>query len=211
MDNKHGIIRYGKKMLHLGLVAATWGNISLKSQDSNIFITPSGMDYEHLVPDDIVKVNREGKIIAGWRKPSSELLLHLEIYRARSDVNAVIHTHSLYAGAYAAARKEILPLIEDMAQVIGGTVEVAEYALPGTAELAQNAVKALGIKGAVLLANHGAVGVGKDLEEAFKACLLLEKTAHIGIAAAVLGEPHVLSARDVQMMRNAYLTSYGQK
>jgi len=210
MDVKKEIIHIGKKMVEQKLVASTWGNISVKS-GSRIYITPSGMEYEYLEADDIVVVDGSGKVLEGKRKPSSELLMHLEIYKNRDDVTAVVHTHSLYASAYAVSRKPIPPIIEDMAQVVGGSVEVADYALPGTIELAHNITKALEKKGAALLANHGVVGVGYNLMEAYKACLLVEKTAQIGIAAQNLGGICTLSAQDVNWMRNTYLTVYGQK
>lgn len=205
------IIKIGKLLVENGLVAATWGNISVRNGDEGVYITPSGMEYQILEPDDLVLVDFNGKVFQGKRKPSSELPLHLAFYEKRPDITAVVHTHSIYASAYAALRKPIPPLIEDFAQVIGGTVEVAPYALPGTKELAENAVASMGNKGAVLLANHGVVGVGTSLSEAYKACLLVEKTAHIGLAAQVLGEPVPLKQEDVEWMRKVYLTCYGQK
>ncbi|NLT95761.1 MAG: class II aldolase/adducin family protein [Clostridia bacterium] len=211
MDLHREIIKTGKLMVKQGLVASTWGNISVKLSDDEILVTPSGMEYSKLKPSDLVLVNLEGQILEGCRKPSSELPLHLAFYKYRKDINAVVHTHSIYASAYAALRKPIPPLIEDMAMVIGGPVNVASYALPGTKELAQNAVEALGDKGAVLLANHGVIGVGSTLAEAYKACLLAEKTAHISLAAQIMGEPVALNSEEVKIMREAYLTSYGQK
>jgi L-fuculose-phosphate aldolase len=211
MNSRTEIIETGRLMVEQGLVAATWGNISIRCNKNTILITPSGMEYQRLAPADLVLVDLEGQILEGKRKPSSELLLHLAIYRHRKDIKAVVHTHSIYASAYSALRKPIPPLLEDFAQVIGGWVEVAPYALPGTKELAENAVKTLGDKGAVLLANHGVVGVGPELAEAYKACLLVEKTAQIGLAAKVLGDPFILSDDEVKWMREVYLTSYGQK
>jgi len=211
MDLREKIITIGKKLAAQGLVVSTWGNISVKKDDRSFFITPSGMEYQLLEPNDLVLIDLKGNILEGHRKPSSEMQLHLAFYQHRSDITAVVHTHSIYASAYSVARKSIPPLIEDMAQVIGGTVEVAPYALPGTGELAQNALKALGNKGAVLLANHGVVGVGSSLQEAYKACLLVEKTAHIGLSAQLLGQAVSLTQDEVDWMRKAYLISYGQK
>lgn len=211
MDIRSEIIRIGKALVKQGLVASTWGNISVKKDEESFYITPSGMEYEILEPDDLVLIDFTGKIIEGHRKPSSELSLHQAFYHFREDICAVVHTHSIYASAYSVLRKPIPPFIEDMAQVIGGAVEVAEYALPGTKELAQNAVNSLGNRGAILLANHGVVGVGPSLAEAYKACLLVEKTAHIGLTAQAIGQPVILSKDDVEWMRKAYLTSYGQK
>lgn len=210
MDIREEIINNGKLMVEQGLVASTWGNISVRYDDERILITPSGMEYSILKPDDLVLIDLEGRIFEGHRKPSSELPLHLAFYHHRKDINAVVHTHSIYASAFSALRKPIPPLIEDLAQVIGGAVEVAPYGLPGTKELAQNATKTLGLKDAVLLANHGVVGVGSTLAEAYKACLLVEKTAHIALAAQVMGNPIVLSNDEVSFMRKAYLHSYGQ-
>ncbi|KJS18930.1 MAG: aldolase [Clostridiaceae bacterium BRH_c20a] len=211
MDLREEVIKIGKELVTQGLVVSTWGNISVKNGDRSFFITPSGMEYQLLEPNDLVLIDLDGNILEGHRKPSSEMPLHLAFYQHRSDITAVVHTHSIYASAYSVARKPIPPLIEDMAQVIGGSVEVAPYALPGTRNLAQNAIKALGNKGAVLLANHGVVGVGYSLQEAYKACLLVEKTAHIGISAQLLGQAVVLTEDEVDWMRKAYLLTYGQK
>lgn len=211
MDIREEIIYFGKKMVKEGLVASTWGNISARVGSNQIYITPSGMEYENLSLDDITLIDLNGNVLEGKRKPSSELHLHCEIYKARADVQGIVHTHSQFASAYAVLHKPIPPLIEDMAQVVGGKVCVAQYALPGTIQLAKNSVKALGNKGAVLLANHGVVGVGFNLQEAYKACLLVEKTAHIGLAASSIGVPFTLSDEDVDWMRKGYLTTYGQK
>lgn len=205
------IIKTGNLLVEQGLVASTWGNISVRTDENRILVTPSGMEYFTLKPADLVLVDLDGHILQGQCKPSSELPLHLAFYKHREDIKAVVHTHSIYASAYSALRKSIPPLIEDLAQVVGGSVDVAPYALPGTKELALNAVGALGEKNAVLLANHGVVGVGPTLAEAYKVCLLVEKTAHIGLVAQVLGDPVVLETDDVKWMRQEYLTSYGQK
>lgn len=207
---KEQIIAIGKKMLEEKLVASTWGNISVRFNNL-VYATPSGMEYDSLKLEDIVGLDFLGNIVEGYRKPTTESSMHLQIYKSREDVGAIVHTHSLYASAYAVVRKEIPPLLEDMAQVVGGQVPVADYALPGSDELAENAVQALGDKGAVLLANHGLVGVGSNLQEAYKACVLVEKTAQIAIAAKIIGEPIKLADQDIQWMRDIYLTKYGQK
>ncbi|NLW24582.1 MAG: class II aldolase/adducin family protein [Clostridia bacterium] len=211
MNFKQEMLYFGKKMVQEKLVASTWGNISCLVEPGKILITPSGMEYDFLEEDDLVLVDFSGRVLEGRRKPSSELLMHIEIYKNRKDVTAIVHTHSLYASAYAASRQPVPPLIEDMAMVVGGWAEVSEYALPGSQELARNVVKALGLKGAALIANHGVVGVGGDLSEAYKACLLVEKTAHIGLATKILGTTYILSDQEVELMRKTYLTAYGQK
>jgi L-fuculose-phosphate aldolase len=209
---KEELIHTGKELVDLGLVAATWGNISIRlPKNQGVIITPSGMDYYNINPEDLVVLDLQGKVLEGERKPSSEKLLHLTIYRHRPDVQAVVHTHSPYATAYAVVRKPIPALVEDLVQIVGGDVDVALYASPGTQELADHAVNALAGKMGVLLANHGVIGVGRDITEALRVCQLIEKTAQIGIMAKMLGEPVFLSDDEKRIMRQAYLFHYGQK
>ncbi|MCX7779708.1 MAG: class II aldolase/adducin family protein [Negativicutes bacterium] len=203
------ILAAGRTMLETGLVAGTWGNISARVPGLELVaVTPSGQDYRKLTPADIVFVTMRGQVVAGRLKPSSELPLHLAIYQARHDVQAVVHTHSVFASACAVARKAIPPIIEDLVQVIGGAVEVAAYALPGTKELADNAVAGLQRKNGVLLANHGVVGCGQSLREAMTACELIEKAARIYIYANSLGGAQLLSEKDVAVMHAFYLEHY---
>ncbi len=196
-----------------GLFFGTWGNLSCRLPGGEeVVITPSGLPYEKLQPQDLAVVNLEGLVTATCRRrPSTELLLHLEIYRARRDVQAVIHTHSKFATVFAVLRKEITAVTEENAQLFGGAVPVAAYALPGTRELAFNAVQALGENGyAVLLANHGAVCTGETLPEAFLRCRVLERSAEILLWSSLLGLPFHLSREEVQLLREKYLTVYGQ-
>ncbi|MBC7323873.1 MAG: class II aldolase/adducin family protein, partial [Moorella sp. (in: Bacteria)] len=144
----------GRRLVEERLVVGTWGNISIREDDGQLFvITPSGMPYECIKPEDTVIVNFAGEVVEGDRKPSTETPLHSAIYQARPDVGAVVHTHSTYAGACAVARVPLPPITEDLVQIAGGGVDVAEYALPGSTQLAENALRALGDKNAVLLAN----------------------------------------------------------
>lgn len=203
------VIKAGHELLKKGLVAGTWGNISSRIPESNLIaVTPSGCNYLNLSEKDIVIVDLEGNVIDGTLKPTSELLLHLTIYNARKDVQAIVHTHSVFASALAVAHKSIPPIIEDLVQLAGGSVDVAQYALPGTNELAQNAVKALGTKNAVLMANHGAVGCGQSLREAMTACELVEKSAQIYIYANQIGGANVLSDNDIKIMHDFYKEHY---
>lgn len=208
MDMQQAIVVAGMEMFRRGLVAGTWGNISLRSKnDEQVAITPSGLPYDQLQTMDIVVVDPTGRILSGQR-PSSELALHLAIYRARKDVCAIVHTHSLYATACAVAGKVIPASLEEMVQAVGGAVQVATYALPGTSELANNAVAALEDRSAVLLANHGAVACGADLDEALLVAELVEKAAHIHVVAEQLGGACSLSDEDVALMRKFYLEHY---
>jgi len=168
------------------------------------------MSYGTLVPEDIVILDLKGNTISGIRKPSIEVPLHLAIYNARQDVQAIVHTHSPYATAMAVARKEIPGAVEDMVQIVGGNVRVNEYALPGTEQLGINTVKAMEGRTAVLLANHGMLGAGRDLEEAFRVCQVVEKSAQVTLLAQLMGGIVELSQDDIQGMRNFYLQGYGQ-
>lgn len=205
------VVAKGKELLDCHLTVGTWGNISCRVPGENsIAITPSGMGYETLVPEDIVILDLKGNIAGGARKPSIEVPLHMAIYSAREDVQAVIHTHSAYASAMAVARKEIPGAVEDLVQIVGGNVRVNEYALPGTEELGINTVKALAGRNAVLLANHGVLGVGRDLNEALKVCQVVEKSAQIVLLAQLIGGAVELSQEDIDGMRSFYLHGYGQ-
>jgi L-fuculose-phosphate aldolase len=152
-----------------------------------------------------------GEKRAGRLKASSETKTHLALYRARPDVGGIVHTHSVYASAHAAARAPIPALVEDMAQVVGGTVECADYALAGTQALADNVVRGLGSRSAVLLANHGVFGVGPSVPEALRVCQIVEKAAWIHVLARTLGTPAVLPPEDVERLRDGYLHAYGQR
>ena len=207
-EMRQAVVDTGRQMIGHGLVAGTWGNISMRSPDGEqIAITPSGRPYDQLMPEDIVIINPTGQVLSG-RRPSSELALHLAIYRARTDVRAVVHTHSLYATACAVAGKTIPASLEEMVQAVGGPVQVAAYALPGTVELAANAVAALADRSAVLLANHGVAACGPDLTEALLVAELVEKAAHIHVVAEQLGGARELSDEDVALMRRFYLEHY---
>ncbi|MEW6066370.1 MAG: class II aldolase/adducin family protein [Bacillota bacterium] len=208
---KEKVAELGKKMLTSGLVAGTWGNISAIVREAGVVvITPSGMDYTYLKSSDMVVLDLSGRIIDGNRRPSSEAPLHLAIYRAREDVAGVVHTHSEVASAFAVVRQPIQPVVEDAAMLVGGPVEVAQYALPGTEELAHNVVAALGQRFAVLMANHGLVGVGRSVDEAFTVCQVVEKCARIYAWSKTIGQPVVIPEQDVLHLGRAYRSTYGQ-
>ena len=207
MDAAKRVVATSKRMVNCGFVVGTWGNVSTRIEEKFV-ITPSGMNYDKLSPKDMVIVDMDGNVVEGRWNPSIETPLHMAIYKARKDVNAIVHTHSIFASAVAVARCGIPPIIEDLVQVVGGEVNVATYALPGTKELAENVVKELSDKNAVLLANHGVVGVGRGLEEAFMVCEIVEKSAQILIYSKMLGNPVILNAEDVKHLRKFFLTRY---
>ncbi len=202
------IIKGGLRLLKEGFVARTWGNISIRVDETHMLITPSGRTYEDLTPDDIVLVNYHTSTHIGEVKPSSEKELHCEIYRTRKKIHAVIHTHQMNASTVAAARREVPPILDDMAQIIGPTVRVAEYALPSTKKITKRTVKALKGRNAALMANHGAVCVGRDLEEAFVVCQVLEKACKAFIEAEFLGGAKSISKFEAHLMHRMYIRKY---
>jgi len=206
------VIDTGRYMLDSALVVGTWGNISARvPEEELVAITPSGVDYDTIEPQDIVIVDFDGNIVDGDKKPSIEVPLHTAIYRARNDVNAIVHTHSTYVTAMAIARKPIPAACEDMVQIVGGNVRVSEYVLPGSAELGVKAVEAMEGRMAVILANHGCLGAGRDLKEAMKTVQVVEKSAQATILANMMGGVVELSQEDVDIMRDFYLNKYGQR
>ena len=209
---KSEVLKGGQALVDKGLVAGTWGNISVRIPETKwIAVTPSGKGYHEITVDDIVIVDAVGTVIEGQFKPSSELPLHLAVYQARTDIQAIVHTHSVFASACAVAHKNIPPIIEDLVQLTGGSVDVAAYALPGTEQLAQNIVKTLGNKNAVLMANHGVVGCGQTLDEAMLACELVEKAAQIYIYANQIGGAQHLSNEDIDVMHKFYVEYYSKR
>ena len=209
---KKDIVKAGNEIYQEGLVAGTWGNISIRLEnDENRFaITPSGMDYSEIDEEDIVIMDLDGEKVEGERKPSSEFRLHRHVYESRKDVDAIVHTHSVFASAVACARKSIPPLVEDMVQIVGGSVDTSEYRLPASDDLAEAAVEALGDKNGALLANHGVLAVGKDIDEAIKTSQIIEKSAKIFLFGKLIGGPTELSEEDVKTMRRMYTEDYGQ-
>lgn len=209
---KQSILQAGKAMQKKDLTVETWGNLSLRDPETGkIFLTPSGMPYDSLEEDDIVVLDEKGNIIAGKRKPSVEKMLHVLIYQNRPDVNAIIHTHPVDSTVFAVLHQSIPVVTDEIAQAIGGSVDCAEYALPGSMELAENVRKALGSKQACLMANHGAVCVGKDFAECFKVAEVLETGARIYARALSIGKPAVIPDDKVAWMRDFAVNKYGQK
>lgn len=205
------IVETGRKLTEKRLVAGSWGNISCRTGGGLIAVTPSGLGYDKTRDEDIVLLDMDGRTVSGRRVPSSESRLHLAVYAACPQAGAVIHTHSIYASALAAMRREVPAVIEDIVQIIGGSVKCAEYALPGTQQLADNAVKALGGRKAALLASHGAVCWGANLEDALIVAEVLEKAAQIAVICSSCGGAVELSAEDAAVMHKFYEEHYSRR
>lgn len=204
-EERASVLEGGRKLVERGLVVGKAGNVSLRLPPDNgrelMAITPTSRYYESMSISDIPVVDFDGKSVEGGLAPSSELFLHAAIYSARSGVRAVVHTHSTYASAVAVAGLEIPAILEEAVVLLGGEVRVAGYAPSGTRELAASAVSALGDRNAVILANHGAVGVGKNIREALTVCEVLEKTAMIFLLTLALGKVNPLTPEAVMAAR----------
>ena len=209
---RQAVVNAGLKIMNSHLVVGTWGNISARVEGEDLVaITPSGMDYETMTAEDIVIVDFAGNVVDGAKKPSIEYNMHIEVYKQRPDVNAVVHTHSEYCTAMAIARKPRPAAAEDLVQIVGGEVRVSEYQFPGSKELGYAVVKGLEGRNAVLLANHGCLGAAKDLNEALKVVLIVEKSAKATIFAQIMGGVVTLDQADIDGMRDFYLNKYGQR
>jgi hypothetical protein len=203
------VIEYSLKLLSEGLTNGTAGNVSIFNREKGLVaISPTGVNYSELTPEMISIVDLDGKLIEGL-KPSSELEMHMILYRNREDVNAVIHTHPVYTTVLACLRQD-LPAIDYMIAVTGATkVKCAEYASYGTKELAENAYKAMGSSLAVILANHGLTTAGKDIANALNITVQVEYISNLYIKAKNIGEPIVLPDNEMNSMLERFKT-YGQ-
>ena len=203
------VIEYSLKLLSEGLTNGTAGNVSIFNREEGLVaISPTGVNYSELTPEMISIVDLEGKLIEGL-KPSSELEMHMILYRNREDVNAVIHTHPVYTTVLACLRQD-LPAIDYMIAVTGATKgRCAEYASYGTEKLAENAYKAMGSSLAVILANHGLTTAGKDIANAFNITVQVEYISNLYIKARNIGEPIILPDNEMNSMLERFKT-YGQ-
>ncbi len=195
-----------------GLVAGASGNVSVRLPPGDrelVAITPSRIPYRELRPDQVLIIDFEADPVEGDGVPSSETLTHLAAYRARPDVGAAIHTHSIYASALAVAGQEIPAVIDEQVIVLGGPVPVAEYGMSATEELAQRAIEALGQRQAVLLRNHGVLGVGRELQEALDVVALVERVAKVSVLAQLLGGAHALPERVVEIEEKLFRMQHG--
>ena len=202
-----------RRILAAGLVSGASGNVSRRLREAEgelVAITPTRVPYSRLRAEEVLVIDFEAEPVEGEGVPSSETLTHLAVYRARPDVGAVIHTHSVYASVLAVAGLEIPPLLDEQVVALGGPVPVAEYAMSASEELADKACAALDEGNAVLLRNHGVLGVGADLEEAATVCELVERLAQVYILALGLGRAMPLPDRVVEVEKKIFRMSRGR-
>ena len=192
------------ELLKQGLLYGRGGNMSFRGENGTFVITPSQKDYSQLTVEDFVTLDMEGNIIKGEKNPSVEVPLHLEIYKRRSDVQSVFHTHSTYASVLAVTHSSLPVLIDELTVRLGGEVEVCKYAMTGTEDLAKNVADSLGKKNAVLMANHGCVTVGKSVAEALENAVLLENSAKVYILSKIFGTPQPLPEESLSIQKELF-------
>ena len=201
------LVRIAKKLDAQGLNRGTSGNLSARFGEG-MLITPSGMGAEGLTEDDIVFVHMNGTARGRWQ-PSSEWLFHRDILAQRPEAGAVVHTHSIAATALACLRKDIPPFHYMIALIGGDNIRCAKYATFGTQQLSDHALAALSGRKACLLANHGMITAGKDIEDAFKITIEVETLSEMYLLALQAGEPVLLTAEEFRAAQERF-ASYGK-
>ncbi|MHB1630552.1 MAG: class II aldolase/adducin family protein [Bacilli bacterium] len=182
------------KLCQHGLVAGPGGNISAR-EGGSMYISPSGYALDDITQEGWVEVDvQSGSVVSGMR-PSSEVLMHLQLYRNRPDVNAIVHTHPVYCIGVISAGRDIPVMFADHAAILGD-LPCLDYVLPTTVELANRVSQAIGSAAGVLLRNHGAITVGATLKEAYFRTEILEDAAKVFVIASLMGAPRVLSSAE---------------
>jgi L-ribulose-5-phosphate 4-epimerase len=199
-----------------GLVIWTTGNISGRDLETGlVVIKPSGMMYDDLTPEDLIILDLSGKIVEGSLKPSSDTATHLYIYRHRSEVGGIVHTHSPFATAFAAIGKPIPPYLTAICDEFGGPIPVGGFAPIGGEEIGREVIRAIGTSPAILMQNHGIFTIGKNPEAAVKAAVMVEDAARGMFYTYQLGklmdtEPIPIAPEMVARLHRRYKEEYGQ-
>lgn len=193
------------------LVVWTGGNVSARDPGTGlVVIKASGIRYEEMRPQHMVVVDMDGKVVEGDYKPSSDVYSHLYIYKHRPDVGGVVHTHSVYATAFAAANKPIPVVLTAIADEFGGPIPCGGFALIGDEAIGKVVVESIGNSPAVLLKNHGVFTIGKNAQAAVKAAVMTEDNAKTVWLALQIGTPDVIPDEDVKKLHDRYTNVYGQ-
>lgn len=210
-NERQEIIEYGKLLIRKGLTKGTGGNLSICNREEGLMaLTPSGVDYYDITPSDIVLLDiQTGEVADGNAVPSSECDMHRIFYKYRSDLNALVHTHSEYATSLSCLN-EGLPAIDYLVAIAGPDVRCAKYATYGTVELAKNAFEAMKDRNVVLLANHGIIAGGIDMKSAFNAAEQIEFCCGLYYRARCMGKPVILPEDEMARMIERF-KNYGKR
>jgi L-ribulose-5-phosphate 4-epimerase len=208
---KREVCRLNCALPQHNLVVWTSGNVSIRDPESGyVVIKPSGVRFEDLQPEQMVVVDLDGGIVEGDLKASSDTASHLYIYRHMPQVNGVVHTHSNYASAFAAAGRPIPAVLTAIGDEFGGPVPCGGFALIGGEEIGKVVVESIGSSPACLLKNHGVFTVGPSGEKALKAAVMVEDVAKTVWLALQLGQPDEISPEDIARLHDRYMNVYGQ-
>ena len=209
-EEREAVCRVGKLLYDRGYVAANDGNISVKVAENRLLITPSGVSKGRMTPEMLLVTDMDGTVIEGDRHPSSEGKMHLEVYRGRPDVNAVVHAHPPVSTAFAVCRRGLeTPYLSELVAGLGQVPCTTSFAMLSTEEVPESVRPYLAEHNALLLANHGALAWGGDLWEAFDRLETVEHTAKIVLNAQLLGGGVPLTEEEVerlQSLRGMYQT-----
>lgn len=191
MEGKKDLIHYGIELERQGLTTGTGGNLSLRNSQGQMLITPSSIEFTKIKIDNIAVMD-DDRVIEGDKKPSSEWYMHKLIYDDREDIKALIHAHTEYSTIFSVLRED-LPASHYMLGLAGKNIKCADYAIYGSEELGENALKAMEDRKAVLLANHGILVGGSSLKEAFDTLIQIEYCAKLHFRARAIGDPYILT------------------
>lgn len=201
-EMKRAVLAKSQQAYAEGMFAGTSGNLSLYDPESGLVaITPSGVPYPGMQEEEIVLITLDGNVVEGDKEPSSEWPMHTVVYSRRPDVRAVVHTHSPFATSCAVSHTAVPLILIEMVFFLYGDVPVARYAPPGTKELGESALEKLRDRAACLLANHGVLAVGKDLQSAHLAAVYTEDAAKIFSLSHLSGPPAAIPNEELNRMR----------
>jgi L-fuculose-phosphate aldolase len=190
-------------LYRLGFMPGTSGNLSIRLDDQRLLVTPTGVSKFLLRSADMVIIDLQGRQLGGYRKVTSEVGMHLAVYRHRDDVTAVIHSHPPIATAFACVGRGLDEMLCQEAVMTLGAVPLATYATTGTEEVAASLVPFIPNHDAILMANHGAVSYGSTLLQAFQKMEVVEHLAQVTLVAHQLGAPRILKHEQVKQLRDA--------
>jgi L-fuculose-phosphate aldolase len=199
-EQRRDLVNFGRMLHAQGFVAATDGNLSVRMDAGRVMVTPTGFSKGMLRPEDMVIVDLDGRKLSGIQNPSSEIAMHLTIYRMRPDVGAVVHAHPCTATGFASAGIALdQPMCSEIVITLG-TVPLAPYATTGTLELSESLKPFIPYHEAILMANHGVVTYGSDLRQAYMRMEAVEHYAKIVLAARQLGCTRSLDSRELEKL-----------
>jgi L-fuculose-phosphate aldolase len=201
-ETRREIADLGRRLEHEGLLSHTAGNLSARVAPNLVAISPSSIPYPDITAADVVIVEMDGRVADGRRRPSSELPMHLMMYRIRPDVGGIVHTHAPYATALAVLGLPIPAVHYEIALLAVDQIPVVPYATYGTADLAEHVRAAIGDAQAALLANHGTIALGPTLAAAATFTQILEFLATLYYRARLLGDPVILPREEILRVRD---------